>query len=201
MWQEYSIGLLIVLICAVIALIALAFEGDDLHRLLLVDLVEVPSIGIIALLGSDLAEALILPGLVVGIAELMALSQIYLLKEGRADRPQLGLPIEVIELGRAPAILAGFLVCYGVVLSGFTGGAVAALGIVFYFMSRGYREHFELIEMATAVTWAIWIGAFFVFMFMPQHWFLAVMAAGGAILLKVVAKLSLVGTMWRRPHD
>ncbi|NLH26193.1 MAG: DUF2105 family protein, partial [Methanomicrobiales archaeon] len=55
MWQEYSIGLLLVFIAAAIAFFALVIEKDDLHRLLLLDLVEVPSLGIIALLGTDLA--------------------------------------------------------------------------------------------------------------------------------------------------
>jgi len=91
MWQEYSIGLLLVFIAAAIAFFALVIEKDDLHRLLLLDLVEVPSLGIIALLGTDLAEALILPGLVVGIAELLALSQIYVTKEGLRERNWRGL--------------------------------------------------------------------------------------------------------------
>ena len=82
MWQQYSLGLLLVLVAGVIAFFALVLEKDDLHRLLLIDLVEIASLGIIALLGTDLAEALILPGLVVGIAELLALSQIYVMKEG-----------------------------------------------------------------------------------------------------------------------
>jgi len=38
-------------------------------------------------------------------------------------------------------------------------------------------------------------------MFLPEYWFLAVMGAGGGILLKVTAKMSLVGTMWGKPHE
>jgi energy-converting hydrogenase A subunit G len=198
MWQQYSIGLAVVLACGVVAFLALSTERDDLHRLLLIDLVEIPSLGIIALLGTDLAEALILPGLVVGIAELLALSQIYLHKEELTERPQGTLPIEVIELGYAPAIIAGLLVVYGVILSGFTGGGIAGLGIVFYFMARGHREEFELVEMASGIAWAVWIASFFVFMFLPQYWYLAVMGSAVGILLKVTAKMSLVGAMWRR---
>ena len=81
MWGQYSYGIFIVMVAAVIAFFALAREHDDLHKLLLIDLVEIICLGIIALLGTDLAEALILPGLTVGIAELLALSQIYCTKE------------------------------------------------------------------------------------------------------------------------
>ncbi|NTW92060.1 MAG: DUF2105 family protein, partial [Methanoregulaceae archaeon] len=105
MWQQYSIGLLLVLVAGIVAFVALVLEKDDLHRLLLLDLVEIPSLGIIALLGTDLAEALILPGLVVGIAELLALSQIYIQKEGLKDRGVKGLDIEVIQAD-APLIIS-----------------------------------------------------------------------------------------------
>jgi len=195
MWQEYSIGLLLVFIAAVIAFFALVIEKDDLHRLLLLDLVEVPSLAIIALLGTDLAEALILPGLVVGIAELLALSQIYVTKEGLREKTVSGLHIEVIQAD-APLIISVLLICYGIVLSGFTGGGVAGLGVVFYFMARGHREHFELLEMASGISWAIWIFAFFVFMFLPEYWLSALFMAAIGILLKVTVKMSLVGAMW-----
>jgi len=98
-------------------------------------------------------------------------------------------------------ILALILVADGIILSGVTGGAVAAVGAVFYFMCRGHAEQFELIETVSGYAWAIWIGAFFIFMFLPQYWFFAVMMAGGAILLKVMAKMSLVGTMRRGGPD
>src|SRR5690606_17296081 len=168
---------------------------DDLHRLLLLDLVEVPSLGIIALLGTDLAEALILPGLVVGIAELLALSQIYVTKEGLRERKVQGLNIEVIQAD-APLIISVLLICYGVILSGFTGGGVAGLGVVFYFMASGHREHFELLVMASGISCAIWMFTCFVFMFIPEYWLLALFMSAIGILLKVIVKMSLVGTMW-----
>jgi len=196
MWGDYSTGLLIVLISGVIGFAALAIETDDLHRLLLLDLVEIPSLGIIALLGTDLAEALVLPGLTVGIAELLALSQIYVTKERLKDRPVRGLDIEVIKRADAPAILSGFLVVYGLILSGFTGGGVAGLGLVFFFMSRGYREDLAMLEMASGISWALWVAAFFVFMFAPEWWYLALMGAAIGILMKVITKMSLVGAMW-----
>ncbi|MDD1657887.1 MAG: EhaG family protein [Methanomicrobiales archaeon] len=201
MWNAYSIGMAAVLATGVIAFAALALERDDLHRLLLIDLVEIPSLGIIALLGTDLAEALVLPGLVVGIAELLALSHIYLLKEGLRDRPEGYLHIEVVEIGHAPAIIASLLVVYGIILSGFTGGGIAGLGVVFFFMAKGHREDFALLEAAAGISWGIWVASFFVFMFLPEYWYLAVMGAAVGILLKVTAKMSLVGTMWGKPHE
>jgi energy-converting hydrogenase A subunit G len=200
MWGAYSYGIFVVMVAAVIAFYALARERDDLHKLLLLDLVEMAGLGVIALLGTDLAEALILPGLTVGIAELLALSQIYCTKEGILDRPVTGLNIEVIALADAPLILSLFLVAYGMILSGFTGGAVAGLGLVFLFLSRTFREDKNLLEMASGISWALWIFACFVFMFLPQYWFVALMGAAVGILLKVTVKMSLVGTMWGEQH-
>ena len=201
MWGQYSYGIFIVMVAAVIAFFALARERDDLHKLLLIDLVEIISLGIIALLGTDLAEALILPGLTVGIAELLALSQIYCTKERIRDHPVKGLNIEVIAKADAPLIISVFLVVYGMILSGFTGGGVAGLGLVFLFISRSYREDLNLLEMASGISWALWIFSFFVFMFLPAYWFVALMGAAIGILLKVTVKMSLVGTMWGEQHD
>ncbi|MCK9590413.1 MAG: EhaG family protein [Methanoregula sp.] len=201
MWGTYSFGIFVIMIAAVIAFFALAREYDDLHKLLLIDLVEIISLGIIALLGTDLAEALILPGLTVGIAELLALSQIYCTKEGIRAKPVKGLNIEVIQIADAPLILSIFLVVYGMILSGFTGGAVAGLGLVVLFLSRSYREDLNLLEMASGISWAIWIFAFFVFMFLPQYWFIALMGAAVGIVIKVTVKMSLVGTMWGEHRD
>jgi energy-converting hydrogenase A subunit G len=195
MWEQYSVGLLCVFAAAVIAFYALVKETDDIHRLLLLDLTEIVALGIIALLGTDLAEALILPGLVIGIAELLALSQVYLAKEGLRDRPTPDLDIEVIR-AEAPLIISILLIVYGLILSGFTGGGVAGLGVVFLIMSRGHKERFELLEMASGISWAVWIAAFFIFMFLPGYWLLALFLAAIGILLKVTAKMSLVGTMW-----
>ena len=201
MWGQYSYGIFVVMIAAVIAFFALARERDDLHKLLLLDLVEIVGLGVIALLGTDLAEALILPGLTVGIAELLALSQIYCTKEGIREMPVRGLNIEVIAKADAPLIISIFLVTYGMILSGFTGGAVAGLGLVILFISRSYREDLNLLEMASGISWALWIFAFFVFMFLPVYWFVALMLAAIGILLKVTVKMSLVGTMWGEQHD
>ncbi|MDV2482508.1 DUF2105 domain-containing protein [Methanoculleus sp. Wushi-C6] len=196
----YPVGLIVVAAAIIIGFAAIVREKDDLHRILLTDLAEILALVLIALVATDLAEALILPGLVVGISELMAVSEVYIAKEGlRAPPAEPAFRIEVME--SAPGILALILVAYGIVLSGFTGGAIAAVGAVFYFMCRGHVEQFELIETVSGYAWAIWIGAFFIFMLLPAYWFFAVMMAGGAILIKVMAKMSLVGTMRRGGPD
>ncbi len=198
MIPDYSVGLLVAFAAAGLAFYALMRETDGLHRLLLTDLIEVVTLAFIALIGTDLAEALILPGLVVGVSELIALSEIYRIKEGYTLPPGPGLQIEVVE--SAPAILAALLVIYGIILSGFSGGAVAGLGVIFYFLCRDHHERFELIETASGYSWVFWIVAFFVFMVLPEYWFFAVMLAGSAILVKVMAKMSLIGTMRGGPN-
>lgn len=194
----YQSGLIAAFICIIIAFISLYQETDDLHRLILTDLTEIMALLLIALVATDLAEALILPGLVVMIAELMALAEIYLVKEGiQRKKNSSALDIEVMQT--APPILAGILVLYGMILSGFSGGAVAGLGIIFYSVCKGSDELFAQIETASGYAWVAWIAAFFIFLLLPGQWFFAVMIAGGAILIKVMAKFSLIGTMGGDP--
>jgi energy-converting hydrogenase A subunit G len=191
--SEYELALIITLVCVIIAFWAMVREKEDLHRLILTDLVEIMSLVIIALVATDLAEALILPGLVVGIAELLALSELYIEKEDLRKDPENVLHIEVMD--SAPGILAVIFVIYGIILSGFTGGAVAGLGLVFYFMCRGSSEKREIIETVSGYAWACWVVAFIVFMALPQYWFFGVIIAGAGIFAKVAAKMSVIGTM------
>ena len=191
--SEYELALIITLVCVVLAFWAMVREKEDLHRLILTDLVEIMSLVIIALVATDLAEALILPGLVVGIAELLALSELYIEKENLRKDPENVLHIEVMD--SAPGILAVIFVIYGIILSGFTGGAVAGLGLLFYFMCRGSSEKREIIETVSGYAWACWVVAFIVFMALPQYWFFGVIIAGAGIFAKVAAKMSVIGTM------
>lgn len=193
MMDDYTIGLIVALIAVIITFIAAFREKNDIHRLIVADLAEVSALAIIALIATDLAEALIIPGLVVGISELLALSEIYLVREHLTRPVKEPFRIEVLET--APTIIAVILVGYGIVLSGFTGGAVAGTGMVFYFMGKKHAEQFALVETVSGYAWAFWIVAFFIFMVLPEYWFFAVMLAGGAILAKVTAKMSLIGTM------
>ncbi|WOF15943.1 DUF2105 domain-containing protein [Methanoplanus sp. FWC-SCC4] len=191
--SEYQTGLFIAFVCIAVAFIALIKEKDDLHRLLLTDIVEIIALVVIALIGTDLAEALILPGLVVGIAELLALAEVYIEKEKLVNSPEKFLHIEIMD--SAPVILAVLFLLYGIILSGFTGGAVAGVGMVFYFLCKGSSEKTEIIETVSGYAWVAWVFAFIIFMTLPQYWFFAVMIAGAGIFAKVAAKMSIVGTM------
>ena len=193
MMDEYAIGLIIAFIAVMITFVAAFREKNDIHRIIIADLGEVSVLAVIALVATDLAEALIIPGLVVGISELLAISEIYLVRENLTRPVKESFRIEVLDT--APTLLAVILVGYGIILSGFTGGAVAGTGMVFYFMGRREAERFALVETVSGYAWALWIVAFFIFMLVPEYWFFAVMMAGGAILAKVSAKMSLIGTM------
>ena len=191
--DEYSLGLLIAFSCVLIVFFSMMKEKDDLHRLLLTDLVEIVALVIIALVGTDLSEALILPGLVVGIAEILAMAEIYIEKENLVRAPDRFLDIEIMH--SAPGILSVILLIYGIILTGFTGGAVAGLGVLFYFLCKKSHEKTEIIETVSGYAWVCWVVAFITFMAAPQYWFFAVMLAGTGIFAKVAAKMSIVGTM------
>lgn len=194
MIETFHTGLFAAALCIIVAFLSFLQETDDLHRLLLTDLAAIMAIFLLALVGTDLAEALILPGLVVTISKLMALAEVYMRKEGiHRNQPERVLDIEVLQ--SAPAIIAGILIIYGIILSGFTGGAVAGTGAIFYMICKGHEERFELIETVSGYAWVAWIAAFFIILIFPSQWFLATMIAGAAILVKVTAKLSLIGTM------
>ncbi|HPY59503.1 MAG TPA: EhaG family protein [Methanospirillum sp.] len=194
----YQAGLFCTLVCVAISFIALFRERDDIHKILVVDLVETTGLVLICLVATDLAEALILPGLVVGISELLMLAELYIRKE-KLPLPSFK-PIKIEVMRTAPPIISFVLVVYGIILSGFSGGAVAGIGMVFYFLCKGYEERFELLETVSGYAWALWIAAFFIFMILPQAWLIAVMLSGGAILVKVTTKMALIGAM-REGHN
>jgi len=199
--QIYPLALGAVFSIFLIAGYALLREKDDLHRLLLADLFEILSLVIIALIATDLAEALILPGMVVAISELLVISEIYILKEGLhintgyQNRPQL----EVLKT--APPYFTVALLLLGIVLSGFTGGVVAAVGILFYMLSLDHNVRFTFIETISGYAWVLWIIAFLIFCVLPEYWFFALMLAATAILVKVMTKLSLIGAMQEEYHE
>ena len=68
----FSRTVVVGLIVGIISLYSISRQKTDLNMILLTDLVEYGMLVIIAAIGSDLAEALILPGLVVDLAELLA---------------------------------------------------------------------------------------------------------------------------------
>ncbi|MDR3101771.1 MAG: EhaG family protein [Methanocalculaceae archaeon] len=190
----YQIGITIAFVAIAIAFSAIVREKDDIHKMLLIDLIEITGLVVIVLIATDLAEALILPGLVVGIAEIMVISELWLAKEELQQKHSVRkLDIEVMQT--APPIIGLMLAVYGIFLTGFSGGLIAALGLMIFFLGKNMDERFAAVENAAGYAWALWVLAFLIFMFIPSQWFLAVMLAAVGILLKVMAKMSLVGTM------
>jgi energy-converting hydrogenase A subunit G len=198
--QIYPFALGAIFAMLLIAGYSLFREKNDLHRLLLTELFEILALAIIALLATDLAEALVLPGMVVGISELLVISEIYIVKERLYTdvrchhRPQ----IEVMK--SAPPYYTVTLVFIGIILSGFLGGVVAAGGILFYLTGLGHHERFTLIETISGYAWALWVVSFLVYFILPDYWFFAIMLSATAVLVKVAAKLSLIGTMQGERH-
>ena len=176
------------------AISAIEGEKEDIHKRIIIDLIEITGLVVIALIATVLAEALILPGLVVGVAEIMAVSELWLAKEQlQQKRSSRKLDIEVMTT--APPVIGLLLAAYGIFLTGFSGGLIAALGLMIFFLGKNMDEKFAKIENAAGYAWALWIIAFLIFMLIPSQWFLAVMLAAVGIMLKVMAKMSLVGTM------
>lgn len=190
----YKVGIAAAFAAISIAGIAIFKEKDDLHKLILVDLIEISGLAVIALIATDLAEALILPGLVVGIAELMAVSELWLSKEGLQNKkPSREAHIEVLKT--APPIIGAIFTAYGIFLTGFTGGLIAGLGLMVFFLGKNTNENFLISERVSVYAWALWISAFLIFFLLPNQWFLALIMAAAGIMIKVMAKMALLGTM------
>ncbi len=156
------------LIVGFIGTMAIAINRRELHILILTDIVGLAMIFVVSAVGTDLAEALILPGLVVELAETLAISEILITREMRKIEqdpranlaksssifPQaFSLDMEIMTtaifpqafsldmeiMTTAPNFIALVLIGYGIFLTGFTGGAVAGGGIVLYALSKKAR--------------------------------------------------------------
>ena len=66
------------LIVGFIGSMAIAMRREEIHILILTDLIGLAMIFVVSAVGTDLAEALILPGLVVELAETLAISEILM---------------------------------------------------------------------------------------------------------------------------
>lgn len=194
------------LLVGFIGLLAISFQKRDIHTLILTDIVGLGMLILVAAVGTDLAEALILPGLVVELAEILAISEILMSREMR----KLGKTVELIPLplnlnmeilDTAPTFLAIILVIYGAFLSGFTGGAIAGGGILFYVLSKLTRgvpsNTWEGVAGASGVAWCLWLGGFLIFFVAPNYWLLALFLAAFGIFIKVVFKVGLIGVLGR----
>ncbi|ENN96764.1 hypothetical protein J422_00566 [Methanocaldococcus villosus KIN24-T80] len=210
----FSLTILIALIIGFLSLLAIYFQKDDLHAFILTDIVESAMLIILAAISTDLAEALILPGLVVSLAELLAVSQVLLTRNSISKNnkkvdifEEFRLPlqdkilkydVEMEILETAPKFFAIILVIYGAILSGFTGGAVMASGLLFYAITQKAIGK-ELMNMWKGVTglsgvaWALWIFGFLGFYIFPKYWLAFLLMAGLGLVIKVGYKLGLIG--------
>ena len=140
------------LIVGFIGTMAIALKREEIHILILTDLVGLAMIFVVSAVGTDLAEALILPGLVVELAETLAISEILITREMRKieQNPRRNLSgassmfpqsfaLNMEILNTAPNFIALVLIGYGIFLTGFTGGAVTGGGTVLYALSKKAR--------------------------------------------------------------
>ena len=213
-------------VVGILSLVAIGYQRSDIHTLILTDVVECAMLVIIAAVGTDLAEALILPGLVVGLAEFLAVSEILIQRDRLGERDKkisklfeeflvveesgIGEKIDYSKrmevLYSAPRFIGIVLVIYGAFLTGFTGGAVMSVGLLFYLFSQGaigrgissegIRDFWESISGFSGVMWAFWILFGFIgFYLFPDHYVTFLLIAGGALALKVGSKLGLIGDL------
>jgi len=202
----YGPAVIVGLLTALIALIGIAFKKGDLTALILTDIVGLGMLVIVAAVSTDLAEALILPGLVVNLAEILVISEILMSREMRKTGKNvklapfpLSMNMEILET--APTFFAIILIAYGSFLTGFTGGAVAGVGILFYVLSkpaRGVPLHtWKGIGAISGMGWTIWLVGFVVLFVAPQLWLLGLFMSSFGILIKVASKVGIVGIIGR----
>jgi energy-converting hydrogenase A subunit G len=202
----YSPAILVGIVVALIALFGISVEKNDLHVLILTDIVGIAMLVFVSAVGTDLAESLILPGLVVELAEILAISEILMSREMRkagknVDLIPTPLNFDMEVLQTAPVFIAIILIIYGAFLSGFTGGAIAGGGILFYVMCLTVRgvpsSLWEGIAGASGIAWCLWLGGFLVLFVFPQYWLLGLFLAAFGIFIKVAFKIGLIGVMNR----
>lgn len=203
--ELFQIAILLGFASAFIAFLGFVLEKDDVHKLVLTDLIAVLTLMIIACVGTDLAECLILPALVVGVAEVLAFSELVVAKEktrlGFEEKTQQS-PLNIEVLKTSPNLIAIILILYGAVLTGFTGGAVAGLGMLYYLVCRWEgditKSFWEGVGAVSGVAWCLWMFGFLLFFIAPNLWLLALFLAGGGILVKVASKMGLIGIEGKR---
>jgi len=215
----YHPAIYVAIIVAFIALMGIAIQKKDIHILILTDIVGLAMLVVVAAVGTDLAEILILPGLVVALAEIMAISEILIAREMRTienakptDRAikkktdvfPVPLSLDMEILTTAPNFIAIIMIFYGVFMAGFTGGAVAGGGILFYALTKKARGlPIIVINGLTGVSglaWCLWIIGFILFFIAPQYWILGLFMAALGLVLKVTSKLGLIGAIIKEEY-
>ena len=206
------------LIVGFIGSMAIALRREEIHILILTDLLGLAMILVVSAVGTDLAEALILPGLVVELAETLAISEILISREMHKieQNPRKNLSkssslfpvsfaLDMEIMTTAPNFIALVLIAYGIFLTGFTGGAVAGGGIVLYMLSKKARGMPVLIIDGIAgvsgIAWCLWIIGFVLFFLTPSLWLLSLFLAACGLLLKVASKVGLIGLLMREDID
>lgn len=206
------------LIIGFIGSMAIALKREEIHILILTDIVGLAMIFVVSAIGTDLAEALILPGLVVELAETLAISEILLTREMRLieqdSRRNLSkssslfpvpFTLDMEIMTTAPNFIALILIAYGIFLTGFTGGAVAGGGIVLYALSKKARGLpvlvLEGVAGVSGIAWCLWIIGFLLFFVSPNLWLLSLFLAACGLLLKVASKVGLIGLLMREDID
>ena len=203
------------IIIAFIGLMGIAIEKRDIQILILTDIVGLAMLIIVAATGTDLAEALILPGLVVELAEILAISEILVSREMRKIESKsdkeiqtsvlpLPLTLDMEIMTTAPNFIALIMIGFGIFLTGFTGGAVAGGGILLYIISRKSRglpiAIIDGISGVSGIAWCLWIVGFVLFFITPELWLLSLFMAACGLVLKVASKIGLIGTMMREEY-
>ncbi|BBL61297.1 membrane protein [Methanobrevibacter arboriphilus] len=210
----YLPALYVAIIVGFVGLTGIAIQKRDIHILILTDLVGLAMLIVVAAVGTDLAEALILPGLVVELAEIMAISEILISREMRkaensvpkdrtiTEKPSvfpLPLSLDMEIMKTAPNFIALVMILFGAFLTGFTGGAVAGGGILFYMMCKKARGLpvfvIEGVGAISGISWCLWIVGFVLFFLAPQYWLLSLFMAACGLVLKVASKLGLIGSI------
>ena len=202
----YKQAIVVGLLTGFIGLIGIGFKKGDLTALILTDIVGLGMLVIVGAVATDLAESLVLPGLVVELAEILAISEILMSREMRksgkkhVDLIPLPFDLDMEILVTAPNFIAVILIAYGAFLSGFTGGAVAGVGILFFVITRtvrGVPSHiWEGIAGISGMAWVIWLVGFII-LFVTPYWLLGLFMAAFGILIKVASKVGLVGILGR----
>lgn len=202
----YKPAIIVGILAGFIGLLGIAFKKGDLTALILTDIVGLAMLVIVAAVATDLAEALVLPGLVVELAEILAIGEILMSREMRktgksVELIPLPLNLDMEILDTAPTFLAIVLVAYGCFLTGFTGGAVAGVGILFYVLSKTIRgvpsKLWEGVAGVSGMAWVLWLIGFIIFFVTPQYWLLGLFMSACGVLIKVASKVGLIGVMGR----
>lgn len=210
----YPIAIVIAIIIAVIGFSGLILEKNDFQKILILQIPIMAMYLIVSAVGTDLAEALILPGMVVSLAEILAVTEILisreLTKREKKGKPRRAMkfkyePIDMEVLKTAIPITCIVCVLYGVILTGFTGGAVAGAGILIYLFAgraKGFSNNFwEEMAGISGVAWVFWILGFLIYFIAPQYWLIALFMSGGGIIIKVAMKLGLLGILGREEFN